>query len=98
MEVAQLMARFSAQEPAGAAVQQLEMLVRTAVFNSANALMGFLLQQAADNLDATYQPQPGEYWKGRLLNLLVLQETMHRAVEARCTFYLPLSLFRSLPW
>jgi len=37
----------------------------------------------------------------RLLNLLVLQETMHRAVKARSchrgTFYLPLSLFHSLP-
>jgi len=28
--------------------------VRTAVFKSANALVGFLLQQAADRLDATY--------------------------------------------
>jgi len=59
------MARFSAQEPTGAAVQQLEVLVRTAVFKSANALVGFLLQQAADRRDATYQAQPGEHWKGR---------------------------------
>jgi hypothetical protein len=64
-EIAQLMARFSTQEPTGAAVQQLEVLVRTAVFKSANALVGFLLQQAANGLDATYQPQPGEHWKGR---------------------------------
>ena len=55
------MARFSAQEPTGAAVQQMEVLVRTAVFKSANALVGFLLQQAADRLDATYQPRPGPF-------------------------------------
>ena len=59
------MARFSAQEPTGAAVQQLEVLVRTAVFKSANALVGFLLQQAADSRDASYQARPGEHWKGR---------------------------------
>ena len=59
------MARFSAQEPTGAAVQQLEVLVRTAVFKSANALVGFLLQQAAAGLEATYPLQPGEHWKGR---------------------------------
>ena len=59
------MARFAAQEPTGAAVQQLEVLVRTAVFKSANALVGFLLQQAADGRDATYHPPPGEHGKGR---------------------------------
>jgi hypothetical protein len=59
------MARFSAQEPTGAAVQQMEVLVRTAIFKPANALVGFLLQQAADRLDVTYQPRPGEHWKGR---------------------------------
>jgi hypothetical protein len=32
------MGRFQAQEPNGLAVQQLEVLVRTAVFKSANAL------------------------------------------------------------
>ena len=59
------MARFSAQEPTGAAVQQMEVLVRTAIFKPANALVGFLLQQAADRLDVTYQPRSGEHWKGR---------------------------------
>lgn len=39
--------------------------MRTAVFKSANELVGWLLQQAADRLDATYQPKPGQVRKGR---------------------------------
>jgi hypothetical protein len=46
-------------------VAQLEPLVRTAVFKSANALVGWLLQQAADQVDRVYQPKPGEGYKGR---------------------------------
>ena len=60
------MARFQAAEPNGVAVQQLEVLVRTAVFKSANQLVGFLLQTAADRIDATYQPRPGQQRKGRV--------------------------------
>jgi len=59
------MAQFQAQAPAGDAVAQLEILVRAAVFQSANALVGWLLQQAADRIDAAYQPKPGEVRKGR---------------------------------
>jgi hypothetical protein len=59
------MAQFQSQVPAGDAVAQLEMLVRAAVFRSANELMGWLLQQAADRIDAAYQPKPGEARKGR---------------------------------
>jgi len=59
------MARFQAAEPNGVAVQQLEVLVRTALFKPANALVGFLLQQAADRIDAAYQPKPGQQRKGR---------------------------------
>ena len=44
---------------------QLELLVRTAVFKSANELVGWLLQQAADRIDASYHPKPGEVRKGR---------------------------------
>lgn len=44
---------------------QLEMLVRAAVFKSANELVGWLLQQAADRIDGSYQPKPGEARKGR---------------------------------
>ena len=59
------MARFQAGEPNGVAVQQLEVLVRTAIFKPANALVGFLLQAAADRIDAAYQPKPGQQRKGR---------------------------------
>lgn len=41
------------------------MLVRTAVFKSANDLVGWLLQQAAERIDAHYQPKPGEERKSR---------------------------------
>ena len=49
----------------GDAVAQLELLVRAAVFKSANELVGWLLQQAVDRVDATYRPKPGEARKGR---------------------------------
>jgi hypothetical protein len=64
------MARFQATEPSGVAVQQLEVLLRTAVFQSTNQLVAYLLQQAADRIDAAYQPKPGWQRKGRVpLNL-----------------------------
>jgi hypothetical protein len=59
------MARFQAQEANGVAVQQLEVLVRTAIFKPANTLVGVLLQEAADRIDATYQAKPGQQRKGR---------------------------------
>ncbi len=46
-------------------VQELEVLVRTAIFKPANALVGHLLQAAADRIDAAYQPRPGQVFKGR---------------------------------
>lgn len=49
----------------GQSVAQLEILVRTAVFKSANALVGWLLQKAADRTDAGYQPKTGQRRKGR---------------------------------
>jgi hypothetical protein len=59
------MAHFGSQAPNGHAVQQLEVLIRTAIFKPANALVGFLLQAAADRMDAAYQPKPGQHYKGR---------------------------------
>jgi hypothetical protein len=44
----------------------VEVLIRTAIFKPANQLVGFLLQEAADRVDATYQPKPGEQRKGRV--------------------------------
>lgn len=59
------MARFQAAAPNGLAVQQLEFLVRTAIFKPANQLVAFLLQAAADQIDVAYQPKPGQHRKGR---------------------------------
>lgn len=56
---------FLAKDPSGTGVAELEILVRTAVFKSANQLVGWLLQQAADRADALYQPKAGEVPKGR---------------------------------
>lgn len=39
--------------------------MRTAVFKSANQVVGWLLQRAAERVDAAYQPKPGEVYKGR---------------------------------
>lgn len=46
-------------------MQKLELLVRTAIFKPAVALVGYLLQAAAEQADAAYQPRPGEQRKGR---------------------------------
>jgi len=63
------MDRFTAATPTGEAVQQVEGLVRTAIFKPAAALVGFLLQDAAEKIEADYQPTPGEECKG----IVVLQ-------------------------
>ena len=60
------MARFQTSDPNGVAVQQLESLLRTAIFKPANALIGFLLQRAADRIDASYEPKAKEQRKGRV--------------------------------
>jgi len=59
------MARFSSETPTGTAVQELEVLVRTALFKPAAAIVGCLLQGASDRIDSQYQPKPGEERKGR---------------------------------
>lgn len=40
-------------------------MVRTAIFKPANQLVAFLLQAAADQIDAVYQPKPGQHRKSR---------------------------------
>lgn len=60
------MAHFQAGAPNGVAVQELEVLLRTAVFKSANQVVCYLLQKAADRIDAQYQPRPGYQRKGRV--------------------------------
>ena len=64
-ELQQVIARFESQSVQGNAVAELELLVRTAVFKSANELVGWLSQQAVDRVDAAYQSKPGEVRKGR---------------------------------
>lgn len=59
------MAHFQGQAPNGQRVQELELLVRTALFKSASALVGLLVQQAAQRADAAYQPKSGEQRKSR---------------------------------
>lgn len=51
------MRRFEDQAPSGLLVQQWEGLLRAALFKPANALVGYLLQAAADRIDAAYQPK-----------------------------------------
>ena len=43
----------------------LEKLLRAAIFKPAAQLVGQLLQEAADRIDAAYRPKPGEVRKGR---------------------------------
>ena len=64
-EIQLLIAWFQSQAPEAPVVAQLEVLVRAAFFKSANQLMNWLLQQAAERIDANYQPKPGQRRKGR---------------------------------
>lgn len=48
----------------GTAVARLELLVRAAVFKTANQFVGWLLQQAVQAAQAAYQPKPGQQGKG----------------------------------
>ena len=47
-------------------MQELEVLVRTAIFKPPNALVGYLRQAATDRIDAAYPPQPGQARKRRV--------------------------------
>jgi hypothetical protein len=59
------MSAFECKPVGGSAVAELEILLRAALFKPANELMGHLLQQAVDRIDAAYIPKPGEQPKGR---------------------------------
>lgn len=48
----------------GTAVASLELLVRAAVFKTANQFVGWLLQQAVEAAQAAYQPKAGQQGKG----------------------------------
>lgn len=44
---------------------QVELVLRLLLFKPANLLFGYLLQWAVDQIDAAYQPRPGQVCKGR---------------------------------
>lgn len=67
------------------AVQELEMLVRTAIFKPASALMASLLQAAVERIDTAYQPKPTEVYKGR--ERLVVQGIFGRFELKRAYYY-----------
>jgi hypothetical protein len=48
----------------GSAVAKMELLVRAAVFKTANQFVGWLLQQAVETVQAAYQPKHGQQDKG----------------------------------
>ena len=64
-EIQELTERFASEQLNGSTAQQLEVLVRMAVFKSASQVVAFLFQQAADRIDHRYQPHPGQHFKGR---------------------------------
>lgn len=66
---------------------ELEVLVRTAIFKPANELVGWLLQTAADRVDAAYQPKPGEHYKGS--PSLVIQTIFGSCTLTRDYYYHP---------
>jgi hypothetical protein len=89
------MVGFSSQAPCGQRVQQLETLVRTAIFKPAADIVGFLLQQAADRIDAGYPIKPGEHFKGR--QVLQVQCLFGSFPIARNYYYHPLKRIGHFP-
>jgi len=59
------MDQFLAKAATGLSVLHIEGLIRTALFRQGADIVGYLLQAAADQIDATYPPGPGEAFKGR---------------------------------
>lgn len=59
------MDRFLAGSPSGSTVQAVEGLLRAAIFKPTTHVVAYLLQAAADQIDARYQPRSGEQRKGR---------------------------------
>jgi hypothetical protein len=59
------MAQFLSQPATGQSVLQVEGLIRTAIFKQAADIVAYLLQAAADRIDAQYRPARGQTRKGR---------------------------------
>jgi hypothetical protein len=81
------MTQFTARTPTGEAVQQLEVLLRTALFKPASVLVEHLLQEAVDRIDAAYHPKPGQVRKGR--TALVVQGLFGSMSLQRDYYYHP---------
>lgn len=82
-----MIARFARETLTGTTAQQLEVLVRLAVFKSANQVVAFLFQQAADQIDRAYQPKAGQHDKGPVA--LELQSMFGSFVLYRAYYYDP---------
>ena len=65
----------------------LEKLLRAAIFKPAAQLVGQLLQEAAEKIDAAYKPKPGEIRKGR--HPLEIQGIFGAATLRRDYYYHP---------
>lgn len=68
------MDQFLSQPVSGESVAGVEGLIRTALFKTGTAIVGYLLQTIADKIDSDYQPQPGETFKER------------SAIDVQCLF------------
>ncbi len=86
-EVEKLIAAFRTAQPGGAVVADLEKLLRTAIFKPAAQLVGQLLQEAADKIDAVCQPKPGEFRKCR--HPLEIQGIFGTSILLRDYYYHP---------
>lgn len=69
--------------------------MRTAVFKPANDLVAWLFQQAADRIDAAYQPKSGEVRKGR--QRLQIQGIFGHFTWERDYYYHPLKQYGHYP-
>lgn len=86
-EVHKLIAAFRSAQPGGTLVADFDKLLRTAIFKPAAELVGQLLQEAADKIDAAYQPKPGEVRKGR--QTLQIQGVFGRSTLRRAYYHHP---------
>jgi Uncharacterised protein family (UPF0236) len=60
-----LIQRVEGEDASSPSLQEMETLLRTAVFKSTNEVVAYLFQRRADRIDAAYQPKPGQRRQGR---------------------------------
>lgn len=81
-----MISRF--ESSGGPNVQELETLLRLAIFKPAGELLQHLLQTRADQIEASFQPKPGWHRKGR--EPLEVQSIFGSFVLWRAYYYHPL--------